>query len=148
MATQRPVRIVVGRPSPAAAAPARLVAIAPPSLQRQLCNSLPSRSTPMSSVARSKRRCATNLLTLHARLLPNANRRNPKMLQRPAPSQLQLDRCAAAHVLYRDYETRSVLSLGKVGVHRYVADSKTEVLCCAYAVDDEPVKLWTPGDVI
>src|SRR5262249_611090 len=35
-----------------------------------------------------------------------------------------------------------------VGVHRYAADSKTEVLCCAFAVDDRPVKLWTPGDAV
>ena len=69
------------------------------------------------------------------------------MLQRPAPAQLQLDRRDGAHVLYRDYETRGVLSLGKVGVHRYACRSQNgSVLCCAYAVDDEPVKLWTPGD--
>jgi DNA polymerase len=49
------------------------------------------------------------------------------------------------HILHRDYETRGTLVLGKVGVHRY-ADSSTEVICCAYAVDNEPVKLWTPGD--
>jgi DNA polymerase bacteriophage-type len=52
------------------------------------------------------------------------------------------------HVLIRDYETRGVLALNKVGVHRYAADPRTEVLCCAYAVDDEPVKLWVPGDAI
>ena len=52
------------------------------------------------------------------------------------------------HVFHRDYETRGVLALGKVGVHRYAADSRTAVLCCAYAVDNEPVKLWTPGDAI
>jgi DNA polymerase len=52
------------------------------------------------------------------------------------------------HVLIRDYETRGVLALNKVGAHRYAADPRTEVLCCAYAVDDGPVKLWTPGDAI
>ena len=52
----------------------------------------------------------------------------------------------AQHVLHRDYETRGVLALNKVGAHRYAADSRTAVLCCAYAVDNEPVKLWTPGD--
>ena len=35
-----------------------------------------------------------------------------------------------------------------VGAHRYAADQRTEVLCCAYAVDDEPVQLWTPGDPV
>ena len=35
-----------------------------------------------------------------------------------------------------------------VGAHRYAADPSTEVLCCAYAVDDEPVQLWTPGDPV
>ena len=50
------------------------------------------------------------------------------------------------HVLHRDYETRGVLPLKAVGVHRYAADSRTEVLCCAYAADDHPVQLWRPGD--
>jgi DNA polymerase len=54
----------------------------------------------------------------------------------------------AAHVLFRDYETRGVLPLKKVGVHRYAADPRTEVLCCAFAVDDQPVQLWTPGDAV
>jgi hypothetical protein len=71
------------------------------------------------------------------------------MRERSIPSQIQLSqRDDAAHVLFRDYETRGVLPLGKVGVHRYAADARTEVLCCAFAVDDEPVKLWTPGDAI
>ena len=52
------------------------------------------------------------------------------------------------HVLHRDFETRGVLLLNKVGAHRYVADPGTSVLCCAYAVDNEPVKLWTPGDPV
>ena len=71
------------------------------------------------------------------------------MLERSVPSQIQFSRRnGAAHVLFRDYETRGMLPLGKVGVHRYAADPRTEVLCCAFAVDDEPVKLWTPGDAI
>jgi DNA polymerase bacteriophage-type len=51
-----------------------------------------------------------------------------------------------AHVLHRDYETRSQVPLRSVGVHRYAADPSTEILCCAHAIDDEPAKLWTPGD--
>ncbi len=54
----------------------------------------------------------------------------------------------AQHVLHRDYETRGVLQLQKVGPWKYAADARTEVLCCAYAADDEPVKLWLPGDPV
>jgi hypothetical protein len=52
------------------------------------------------------------------------------------------------HVLHRDYETRGVLQLQKVGVWKYGADDHTEVLCCAFCVDNEPVKLWLPGDPV
>jgi DNA polymerase len=56
---------------------------------------------------------------------------------------------SADHVLlHRDYETRSRAVLKIVGSHEYAADTSTEVLCCAYAVDDEPVQLWTPGDPV
>src|SRR5262249_10510004 len=48
-------------------------------------------------------------------------------------------------VLYRDYETRSVLELPEVGAHVYAAHPSTDVWCCAYAVDDGEVQLWTPG---
>jgi DNA polymerase bacteriophage-type len=51
------------------------------------------------------------------------------------------------HVLLRDYETRGVLRLRDVGVSRYATHPDTNVLCCAYAVDDGPVKLWVTGDV-
>jgi DNA polymerase bacteriophage-type len=54
----------------------------------------------------------------------------------------------AQHVLHRDYETRGVLALNKVGAHRYAADSRTSVVCCAYVADSGPVKLWIPGDAI
>jgi DNA polymerase len=50
--------------------------------------------------------------------------------------------------LHRDYETRGVLDLRKVGAHRYAANPDTEVICCAYAVDDGSVQLWVPGDPI
>src|SRR5262249_34224344 len=49
-------------------------------------------------------------------------------------------------VLHRDYESRGVLKLEDVGAWRYAADPRTKIRCCAYAVDDEPVKLWLPGD--
>ena len=50
------------------------------------------------------------------------------------------------HVLHRDYETRSTILLKAVGAHRYAAHPRTEVLCVAYAVDHDPVQLWTPGN--
>ena len=52
------------------------------------------------------------------------------------------------HVLHRDYESRGILKLEDVGAYRYAADPRTEVQCCTYAVDDEPVKLWLPGDPV
>jgi DNA polymerase bacteriophage-type len=51
-------------------------------------------------------------------------------------------------VLHRDYETRSRSILKIVGAQRYAADSSSEVLCCCYAVDDDPVRLWRPGDPV
>jgi DNA polymerase len=50
--------------------------------------------------------------------------------------------------LHRDIETRSRASLKLVGAQRYAADPSTEVLCCAYAVDNDPVQLWRPGDPV
>jgi DNA polymerase len=55
---------------------------------------------------------------------------------------------APHHVLHRDYETRGVLQLEVVGAWKYVGDDRTEVRCCAYAVDDEPVQLWVPGNPV
>jgi DNA polymerase len=49
-------------------------------------------------------------------------------------------------ILFRDYETRSVLNLADVGVWRYSTDSSTDVWCCGYCVDDGEIKLWRPGD--
>jgi DNA polymerase bacteriophage-type len=48
-------------------------------------------------------------------------------------------------ILFRDFETRSFLDLSEVGVHRYMADESTQVLCCSFAADDGPVQLWMPG---
>lgn len=50
--------------------------------------------------------------------------------------------------LHRDYETRSTVDLKKAGAHVYFEDPSTDVWCCAYAVDDGEVKLWTPGDPV
>jgi len=51
-------------------------------------------------------------------------------------------------ILHLDIETHSVADLKKVGAYRYFDDSTTGVWCAAYAVDDEPVKLWTPDQDI
>jgi DNA polymerase bacteriophage-type len=53
-----------------------------------------------------------------------------------------------AHVLHRDYETRSTIDLTEAGAWKYAAHPSTEVMCCAYAVDDEPPQIWTPKDPI
>lgn len=46
--------------------------------------------------------------------------------------------------LHIDLESRSVVDLKKAGVYVYAADPRTDVLCCAYAIDDEPPRLWVP----
>jgi DNA polymerase bacteriophage-type len=51
-----------------------------------------------------------------------------------------------AHVLFRDYETRSVVDLAKVGAWKYAADHSTAVLCCAFALDDASPRIWIPGN--
>jgi DNA polymerase bacteriophage-type len=51
-------------------------------------------------------------------------------------------------ILYRDFESRSTIDLTKVGAYRYATDPSTSVLCCAYAVNDGPIKLWEPGDPV
>jgi DNA polymerase len=49
-------------------------------------------------------------------------------------------------VLHRDYETRGVLSLQKVGAWKYASHPQTEILCAHYAVNENgPVKLWLPN---
>ena len=69
------------------------------------------------------------------------------MLERTTPAALA-DWCddGRPHVLHRDFETRGVLDLTVVGVHRYAADPRTEVLVVGYAVDDGPVQQWFPND--
>jgi DNA polymerase len=51
-------------------------------------------------------------------------------------------------VLFRDIETRSTLQLPDVGAWKYSGDASTDVWCICYAVDDEPVKIWVPGEPI
>lgn len=47
--------------------------------------------------------------------------------------------------LYIDLETRSPVDLKKAGVYVYAEHPDTDVWCAAYAFDDAPVELWTPG---
>jgi hypothetical protein len=51
-------------------------------------------------------------------------------------------------VLHRDYEVRSTLLLPKVGAWKFAAAKETEVLCCAFAVNDGPVQIWLPGNLV
>ena len=55
---------------------------------------------------------------------------------------------AVQHVLHRDYETRSRAVLKIVGTHRYACDPSTEVVFGAFAVDDGPVRVWRPGELL
>ena len=54
----------------------------------------------------------------------------------------------APHVLLHDLETRSPVDLKTAGAWKYAADPATEVMCLAYAVDNEPTQLWVPGDPV
>lgn len=45
-----------------------------------------------------------------------------------------------------DYETYSECDIKEAGAWMYSRHPSTEVLCMAYAKDDEPVQLWLPGD--
>ena len=47
--------------------------------------------------------------------------------------------------LHFDVESYSEVDLTSAGVYRYAEHSSTELLCFAYAFDDESVEQWTPG---
>lgn len=49
------------------------------------------------------------------------------------------------NTLHLDVETRSAVDLKKTGTYVYAEDPTTDLWCAAYAVNDEPVRLWTPG---
>ncbi len=49
--------------------------------------------------------------------------------------------------IHIDYETRSAVELKDAGVYVYAEDESTDLWCAAYAINNGPVKLWTPdGD--
>jgi len=50
--------------------------------------------------------------------------------------------------IFRDFETRSTLNLLKVGAHAYAMHVSTDIWCCAFALDDGPIKLWVPGNPV
>jgi DNA polymerase len=52
----------------------------------------------------------------------------------------------APQLVVLDVETRSTVDLKKVGAHRYAVDPTTDIWCVAYAIDDQPVSLWLPGE--
>lgn len=49
------------------------------------------------------------------------------------------------NIVNLDFETRSACDLIKEGGYRYYTDNTTEVICAAYSINDEPIKLWVPG---
>src|SRR6516165_9767510 len=66
----------------------------------------------------------------------------------PHPAVATSWQAALPHVLHRDYETRSQAIIKTVGTYKYATDPSTTVLCAAFAIDDGPVQLWTPGDPV
>lgn len=48
-------------------------------------------------------------------------------------------------VLHCDFETRATADLKKVGIALYARHPQTDVWCMAWAIDDEPVQVWYPG---
>ena len=48
-------------------------------------------------------------------------------------------------VLTLDWETRSDCELKSAGAFAYAAHPTTDILCAAYAFDDEEPELWLPG---
>lgn len=51
-------------------------------------------------------------------------------------------------ILHLDFETYSECNLREVGAWVYANHPSTEVLCAAYALNDEAPELWTPSDPI
>ncbi len=46
--------------------------------------------------------------------------------------------------LHLDFETYSETDLAKVGAMNYALHPSTDIICMAYAINNEPVQLWTP----
>jgi DNA polymerase bacteriophage-type len=68
--------------------------------------------------------------------------------QHLAPDTAPVSSANHTHILVRDIETRGTLPLKFVGIDQYARHQNTSVLCVGFAVDDEPARLWVPGDPI
>lgn len=51
-------------------------------------------------------------------------------------------------MIHLDFETRSLVDLKKRGVYNYATHPSTDINCMAWAIDDNRVELWLPGDPI
>jgi DNA polymerase len=49
-------------------------------------------------------------------------------------------------MIYIDFETYSESNIKKSGAWGYSIHPSTEILCMAFAIDDEPVDIWTPDN--
>lgn len=49
--------------------------------------------------------------------------------------------------IHFDFETRSPLEINGVGSWRYAREPRTEIICLAWAVGDDPVEVWTPEEL-
>lgn len=47
--------------------------------------------------------------------------------------------------LFLDYETRSEADLEEVGAFEYATHPSTQILCVAWALNDQPVRSWSPA---
>ena len=47
-----------------------------------------------------------------------------------------------------DFETKSYADLTKVGAWAYSLHNTTEVICCAYKIDDNEIQTWWPGKLL
>src|ERR1700730_11041999 len=68
----------------------------------------------------------------------------PTVYEKMRRGEIPYDDAARNIFFLRDYESRGILNLKNVGAWRYATHPSTDVLCCAYAVDDGPVQLWVP----
>jgi DNA polymerase bacteriophage-type len=50
--------------------------------------------------------------------------------------------------LHIDFETRSTCPLDKCGVHVYAAHPTTDTWCAAFALGDDPIESWLPGEPV
>jgi DNA polymerase bacteriophage-type len=69
-------------------------------------------------------------------------------MNEPLPHRDANTTLAPRHLVHRDFEGRGRVDLRKVGAHIWARDPATEIMCCAFAVDDGPVQLWVSGDPI